>query len=104
MYNFVKMFWPDVSSSAYEPDLAIVPFPSSLLNNTPYNISSDIDSDDEHPPPPISPPAPSPSTTSQLPQWVSSTREAIGDLVGDHTDQRRTRFEFQRASSYWLKF
>jgi len=63
---------------------------SSLLNNTPSDISSDTDSDDEHPPLPISPPAPTPLTTSQLPRWVRSTRESAGDLVGDPTDQRHT--------------
>ena len=56
-----------VPSSAYEPDLAVVPFSSSLLNNTPSDISLDTDSDDEHPPPPVSPPALAPLTTSQLP-------------------------------------
>jgi hypothetical protein len=55
-----------VPSSACEHDLAVVPFSSSLLNNTPYDISLDADGDDEHPPP-VSPPALAPPTTSQLP-------------------------------------
>jgi hypothetical protein len=32
-----------------------------------------------------------PIPASQLPGWVHSTQEAIGDLVGDHIDQWRTR-------------
>ena len=83
-----------VPSLACEPDLAVVPFSSSLLNKTPSDISSDIDSDDEHSPTPVSPP-----TTSQLPRWVRSTREVAGDLVGDPTNQHRTHSQFQRASS-----
>ena len=79
-----------VPSSACEPDLAVMPFSSSLLNSTPSDISSNTDSDDEHPPPPSSPPTPAPPTTSQLPQWVRSTRELTGDLAGEPTDQRRT--------------
>ena len=82
-----------VPSSACEPDLAVVPLSSSS------DISSDTDSDDDHPPPPASPPAPAPPTTSQLPRWVRSTCESAGDLAGDPRDQRRTRSQFQRASS-----
>jgi hypothetical protein len=77
-----------VPSSAYEPDLVVVPFSSSLLNNTPFDISSDTDSDDEHPPPLVSLSTPTPSTTSQLPQRVLSTHESVGDLAGDPTYQR----------------
>ena len=75
-----------VPSSACEPDLAVVPSSSSLLNNTPSDIPFDTNSDDEHPSPPISQPALAPPTTSQLPQWVLSTCEATGDLVGDPTE------------------
>ena len=88
-----------VPSLACEPDLAVVPFSSSLLNNTPSNISSDTNSDDEHPPPPISPPSPTPLTTSQLPRWVCSTHESPGDLARYPTDQHQTRSQFQKASS-----
>eukprot|EP00253_Pinus_taeda_P003527 PITA_03527 len=35
----------------------------------------------------------------QLPRWVRATRDAAGDLAGDATDQRRTRSQFERASS-----
>jgi hypothetical protein len=76
-----------VSSLTCEPDLAVVPFSYSLLNNTPSDISSDTDNDDEHPPPPISPPTPTPPTTSQLPRWVCSTCEVTGDLASDPIDQ-----------------
>ena len=34
-----------------------------------------------------------------LPRWVHSTCEVAGDLAGDPRDQRRTRSQFQRASS-----
>ena len=34
-----------------------------------------------------------------LPRWVRSTCEAAGNIVGDPRDQRRTRSQFQRASS-----
>jgi hypothetical protein len=34
-----------------------------------------------------------------LPRWVCSTREAVGDLVSDPSDQRQTRSQFQGASS-----
>jgi hypothetical protein len=37
--------------------------------------------------------------TPPLPRWVCSTREAVGDLVGDPSDQHQTRSQFQRASS-----
>ena len=56
-----------VPSLACEPSLAIVPSYSSLLDNSPSNISSDTDSDDENPPLPILPPSVAPLTTSQLP-------------------------------------
>ena len=35
-----------------------------------------------------------------LPRWVRSTCEVAGDIVSDHTDQRQTRSQFQRASSH----
>ena len=59
---------------------------SSLLDNTPFGSSSDIDSDDENPPPSIPPPTPSPSKAPQVPRWVLSIRE----FVGDPTDQHET--------------
>ena len=78
-------------SSVYDPDLTIVPSSSSLLDNTPSCSSSDTNSDNENPPPPIPPLAPAPPTTSQLPRWVHSTREVVGDLASAPTDQRQTR-------------
>jgi hypothetical protein len=86
-----------VPSSACEPYSTFVPS---------YDLfsSSDDDSEDENPPSPSHPPPdesfelelePPPS----LPRWVRSTREATSDLVGDPSDQRQTRSQFQRASS-----
>jgi hypothetical protein len=73
-------------SSACEPYLAFVPS---------YDLvySSDDDNEDENPPPPAHPPLdesfePEPTPTPPLPRWVRSTREAVGDLVGDPSDQR----------------
>jgi hypothetical protein len=87
----------DENLLACEPSSAFVPF---------YDLvsSSDDDSEDENPPPPAHPPPDEsfelePAPTPPLPRWVRSTREAAGDLVGDPSDQRRTRSQFQRASS-----
>jgi hypothetical protein len=86
-----------VPSSSCDPSLAFVPSFDMVS-------SSDDDSEDENPPLPAHPPpdesfdpelAPLPS----LPRWVRSTREAIGGLVGDPSNQCRTRSHFQRASS-----
>ena len=76
---------------ACKPYLAVVSFSYSLLDNTPSDISSDTNIDDEHPPPPVSPPAPAPLATSQLPHWVHSTCEVAGDLAGDPRGQHQTR-------------
>ena len=79
---------------AYDPDLAVVPSYYSFLGSTPSSYDSlDTDSDDEIPPPPVPPPAPN------LPRWVHSTREVVGDLASDAPDQHRTCSQFQRASS-----
>ena len=86
-------------SSAYDPDLAGVPSSSYLLDNNPSDNSLDTDNDDENPPPSVPPPTLAPLTTSQLPRWVHSTREVVGDLAGDPIDQCQTRSQFQRASS-----
>ena len=94
-----------VPSLACEPDSMIVPSSSSssssFLDRFPTPISDD-DNEDENTPlpahvPPIAP-APMP------PQWVRSTCEAAGDLVGDPRDQRQTRSQFQRASSLLAQF
>jgi hypothetical protein len=34
---------------------------------------------------------PEPAPAPQLPRWVCSTQEAVGDLVSDPSDQRHTR-------------
>jgi hypothetical protein len=82
-----------VPSSACEPSSTFVPS---------YDLvsSSDDDSEDENPPPPTHPPPdesfePEPAPAPPLPRWVCSTREADGDLVGDPSDQHRTRSQFQ---------
>ena len=87
-----------VPSLACEPNSVIVPYSSSsnFLEKFP-TIVSDDDSEDENPPPPAYVPPIAPA--SILPRWVCSTCEAAGDLVGDPRDQRRTRSQFQRASS-----
>jgi hypothetical protein len=88
-----------VPSLAYETSSVFVPsFVPSLVS------SSDDDSEDENPPPPAYlPPDESIklelAPTPLLPRWVRSTREAVGDLVGDPSNQRRTRSQFERASS-----
>ena len=69
---------------------------SNFLERFPTLVSDD-DSEDENPPllshvPPI-------ARAPMLPRWVRSTCEAAGDLAGDPRDQRRTRSQFQRASS-----
>jgi hypothetical protein len=86
-----------VPSSAFETSLMFVPS---------YDLVSslDDDSEDENPPPLTHPPLdesfePEPAPAPMLPRWVHSTREAAGDLVGDPSGQRRTRSQFQRASS-----
>ena len=86
-----------VPSSAYKPSSAFAPS---------YDLvsSSDDDNEDENPPPPSHPPPdesfePEPAPAPPLPRWVRSTREVAGDLVGDPSDPRQTRSQFQRASS-----
>ena len=93
----VSTYEPDltyVPSSACEPDLVVVPSSSSLLNKTHSDSSLDTDSDDENHPLPVPPLALAPSTTSQLPQWVLSSREAAGDIAGDPTNQRQRHSQF----------
>ena len=65
-----------VPSSECEPNLVVVPSSSSILNNAPSDISSDTKSDNEHPPQYVSPPDPTPMTTSQLPRWVHYSRSS----------------------------
>jgi hypothetical protein len=91
-----------VPSSACEPSSAFVPSPAYEPSSTfvPSSVpimvsSSDDDSEDENPPPPAHLPPdesfePEQAPAPQLPRWVRSTREAVGDLVGDPSDQRQT--------------
>eukprot|EP00253_Pinus_taeda_P027812 PITA_27812 len=64
-------------------------------NRTLKEMANYDESEDDNPPPPSEDPPPAPS----LAQWVQATWNAAGDLVGDPTDQRRTRSQFERACS-----
>ena len=66
---------------------------SSIFNIIPS--SSDDDSEDDNPPPPLE----IIHFTPPLPRWVRSTQDATSSLVGDPVDRRRTRSQFERASS-----
>jgi hypothetical protein len=62
-------------------------------------FSSDDDSEDENPPLPADlPPNESfeleQTPVPSLPRCVRSTREVVGDLVGDPSDHHRTRSQF----------
>eukprot|EP00253_Pinus_taeda_P028273 PITA_28273 len=82
------------NKSTYEPSSAHVP-PLSISSTFEHISSSDDESEDENPPPPSQDPPSAPS----LPKLVQATQNAAGDLVGDPTDQHRTRSQFERASS-----
>jgi hypothetical protein len=86
-----------------EPNLAFVPSstckPSSAFvsSSIPIMVSSYSYDDNENENPPLPthlPPNESiehePEPTPLLPRWVCSTREAVGDLVGDPSYQRQT--------------
>jgi transposase InsO family protein len=88
-----------VPSSACKPSLVFVPSYVPILVS-----SSEDESEDENPPPPANLPPddsfePEQAPVLPLPRWVRSTREAVGDLVDDPSDQHRTRSQFQQASS-----
>jgi hypothetical protein len=86
---------------ACEPNSMVVPssacLPSSVFVPSSILVSySDDDNEDENPPPPSHLPPdesfePEPTLSPPLPRWVHSTREVVGDLVGDPSDQRWTR-------------
>ena len=84
-----------VPSSACDPSFVFVPSSVPILV-----YSSDDYNEDENPPPPTHPP-PDESIelelvpASPLPRWVCSTREAIGDILGDPSDQCQTHSQFQ---------
>jgi hypothetical protein len=81
-------------SSACEPSSTFVP------SSIPILVSSlDDDSEDENPPPPVDLPLdesfePKQAPVPPLPIWVRSTREVVGDLVSDPSDQLRTHSQF----------
>jgi hypothetical protein len=84
-----------VPSSTCEPSSAFVPYSIPILVS-----SSEYDSEDENLPPPTNLPPyesfePEQAPVPPLPRWVCSTREAVGDIVGDPSDQRRTCSQFQ---------
>jgi hypothetical protein len=88
-----------VPSSTYEPSSAFVPSSIPIL----VSYSNDY-SEYENPPPLADLPLdesfePKQAPILPLPRWVHSTREALGDLVGDPSDQYQTCSQFQRASS-----
>ena len=101
MLNLMKISWPASLTWQVchlwhgEPDSMIVPSSSyfNFLDRFPTPFSDD-DSEDENPPLPahVPPIAPAPI----LPRWVRSICEAVGDLVGDPRDQRRTRSPWWR--------
>jgi len=80
--------------SAYEPSSADMP-PLSIPSTSKNISSSDDDSEDENPPPPSQDPPSAP----QHPKWICATRDAVGSLASDPTNQCRTRSQFDRASS-----
>eukprot|EP00253_Pinus_taeda_P011674 PITA_11674 len=82
------------NKSTYKPSSTHVP-PLSISSTFEHISSSDDESEDENPPPPSQDPPSAPS----LPKLVQATQNAAGDLVGDPTDQHRTRSQFERASS-----
>jgi hypothetical protein len=101
---------------AYEPNLVVVPssacepYSAFVPSSVPILVSySDDDSEDENPPSPVELPPddsfePEQAPVPSLPRWVCSTREAVGDLVGDPSYQRQTRSQIQRTSSLLDQF
>jgi hypothetical protein len=84
-----------VPSSACEPSSMFVPSFVPIMVS-----SSDDESEDENPPPPAHLPLdesfePEPTLVPPLPRWVRSTREAVGGVVGNPSDQCRTCSQFQ---------
>jgi hypothetical protein len=89
-----------VLSLAYEPNSTVVRSlacePSFVFVPSYVMVSSSYgDSEDENPPPPSHLPSfesfePEPTSTPLLPRWVCLTREVVGDLVSDPSDQHQT--------------
>ena len=87
-----------MQSLAYKPDSTIVPCysSSSFLDRFPTLVYND-DNEDENPPPPTH--VPPIALAPILPRWVHSTCEVARDIASDPRNQRRTRYQFQQASS-----
>jgi hypothetical protein len=92
-------------NSAIVPSLACDPSSTFVSYSVPILVfSSNDDSEDENTPPPAHLPPyesfePEPAPAPHLPRWIRSTRESIGDLVVDLSNQRQTHSQFQRTSS-----
>jgi hypothetical protein len=94
----------DENLLACEPNSIIMPSSAcetSSIFVPSYDLVSslDDDSEDENPPPPTHAPSnesfePEPAPAPPLPIWVCSKREAVGDLIGDPSDQYRTCSQF----------
>jgi hypothetical protein len=94
-----------VPSLAYKTNSTVVPSlacktSSTFVPSSDLVSSSNDDSEDENPPPHAHLPpydsfelelAPAPP----LPRWVCSTREEVGDLVGDPSDHYQTHSHIQ---------
>jgi hypothetical protein len=84
-----------VPSSSYEPSLTFVPSSIPIM----VSSSDDVNEDENTPLPAHLPPyesfEPELAPVPLLPRWVRSTRETAGGIVGDPSDQHRTRSQFQ---------
>jgi hypothetical protein len=94
-----------VYSSTYDPSSVFVSYYAPIL------VSSSLydDIDDENPPPPTHLPLDDPiehelALETPLLIWVRSTQEVVGDITNDPSYKRRTRSQFQRASSILDQF
>jgi hypothetical protein len=79
------MFVPSLVRKSYS---TFVPYYIHIL----VSYYTDDESEGENPPPPTQIPADEPiahepAPTPPLPRWVYSTREAIGDIFDDPSDQ-----------------
>jgi hypothetical protein len=106
--RFVKF---DENFLACEPNSMIVPSSTCKPSSTfvpsfvPILVSSsDDDNEDENPPSPTHlPPDESlePEPAPSLPRWVYSTREVVGDLVSDPSDQSSDTFTVPASLFYF---
>jgi hypothetical protein len=83
------------------PSSACDPFSMFVISYVPILVSSSYDnSEDENPPLPTHLPSYDsfelePTLSPQLPRWVHSTQEEVGDLVSYPSDQHWTDSQFQ---------